>query len=107
MKKPIELNHTPGPWHVGGHVGKFESEKISYIGIGGGGAHLARAAITGLVNEAEAAANARLIAAAPELLATLQAIAEMADRRSRINMPDGLSLRTFAGLAIAKATVAE
>jgi hypothetical protein len=58
--------HTPGPWHVGGVKLKNNGH-----GIGNGRAAIARALVTGCVTYEKSYANARLIAAAPEMLQAL------------------------------------
>lgn len=45
-----------------------------FIAIGGNGSHIGYASVTGCVPLEEAQANARLIAAAPDLLAALKAM---------------------------------
>jgi len=72
-------NHTPGPWH---HGKMFETTHDgvdrAFFGIGTEVAptHIGYASVTGLVNQAEAEANARLIVAAPELLEACKALLE-------------------------------
>lgn len=92
-----EAKHTPGPWHVGdqgaGYPVRAEQPKWQ-----GGGRAICACRPANRTNEAhqEAHANARLIAAAPELLAALeQALAVHGDHYSW--GPD-------ARAAIAKAT---
>lgn len=60
-------NHTPGPWHVelGGFV-YSETKKVADVGLNGG--YFA----SKISPEPERTANARLIAAAPELLEALE-----------------------------------
>ena len=64
MKNKTETNHTPGPWHIGGHNG---GDLIMATGDDEG----VLATVYGTTQN-EYAANARLIAAAPELLAALE-----------------------------------
>lgn len=58
--------HTPGPWHTGGY-----SSRIIYAGDGFA---VADATVFHGRHEGEHEANARLIAAAPELLDVLQEV---------------------------------
>ena len=111
------MNHTPGPWTVNGNIGRK-----SELGIM---ADAAPCIIATMGNQkewpAEAEANARLIAAAPDLLAALQeareAIGVALDMAQRHNPDTGtyhsvepiplqLTVRPaffHAGQAIAKA----
>lgn len=63
--------HTPGPWHVDNYEPAFASHK-TYIYSGTPGT--SRTAVASIMRHAESEANARLIAAAPELLAALMLI---------------------------------
>ena len=69
--------HTPGPWHMG--AGNGEGSIFAYNGrirLELGGTTLYPIAQIGRGwNEVEDEANARLIAAAPEMLAALQSLA--------------------------------
>lgn len=78
-----KTQHTPGPWHTPGEVFKpmnygrprseyHNPEAYRAIGIGNGASHIGYVSVTGCVPESEAQANARLIAAAPDLLQALQ-----------------------------------
>lgn len=88
--------HTPGPWQSSGlkvFVPDEDSARdLEYpvAWVQGTSAH-----------EPEAAANARLIAAAPELLEALVKIADMTDVEADF---DGFQARQIARTAIAKAT---
>ena len=62
--------HTPGPWEVADH-GRFISIVTPNRAL------LASIRLGGFVSDCEAKANARLIAAAPQLLATLETIITM------------------------------
>lgn len=65
----MKTQHTPGPWHVG----IKQAEKIVYDSTGWA---VANATVYHGENDAEQVkANARLIAAAPELLDALQTAA--------------------------------
>ena len=61
----METKHTPGPWHV------YEAAPEGCREIRGSARKVALAVTVGLADDAKDAANARLIAAAPELLAAL------------------------------------
>jgi hypothetical protein len=68
--------HTPGPWHVGAGNGEgsiFANNGRTRLEIGGTTLYPI-AQITRGWNEAEDEANARLIAAAPEMLEALQSL---------------------------------
>lgn len=103
---PASGQHTPGPWRLAFNNAAdgwtVEAGHNDYIG------HTAAFTPRPGSNERtlsrdEAEANARLIASAPALLDALREIAEMAENRSRVNMPDGTSLALFARAAIAQA----
>lgn len=90
-----QAKFTPGPWEfIVGHASDdatvIMSERDEYIGLAG-------------LNNERAAANARLIAAAPDLLESLQAACRDAD----YGLEDGDSFPPWyetARAAIAKAT---
>ena len=68
--------HTQGPWHVGAGNGEgsiFADNGRTRLGIGGTTLY-SIAQITRGWNEAEDEANARLIAAAPEMFEALQSL---------------------------------
>ena len=71
--------HTPGPWHIGE---RHPSRVIADV--------------------AEDLANARLIAAAPELLTALEACDRLASCQSDLSLAMG-AVRTLARAALAKA----
>lgn len=90
----MSVQHTPGPWRVGGSTGLHNQTAINpAIGCAYGAGD-------------EAAANARLIASAPELLAALQAAVEMYGKPGGPwNVPGSAgSWIALARAAIAKAT---
>ena len=79
--------HTPGPWHTPGKIfspmayGNARSNhhrpaKYRAIGIGNGACHIGYASVTPAVSDIEAQANARLIAAAPQLLLCIERFLE-------------------------------
>ena len=67
--------HTPGPWIAVGYQVEIESETVADICTTN--AHLFGQ--PGLHDDARAMANARLIAAAPEMLAALEWAVDTAD----------------------------
>lgn len=83
MTTKSKAQHTPGPWYIGEQIAIncVPGDVPAYWGIGNGKAHIARAVNTGCVPGDQALANARLIAAAPDLLAALQAVKIMADAK--------------------------
>jgi len=90
----MQTKHTPGPWHIG--VRTFHAGRDVY-GPKGEPVAVADDAITATP---EAEANARLIAAATDLLAALQAIMGDPDAVDHILHLDAVA----ADAAIAKAT---
>jgi hypothetical protein len=70
-----KVAHTPGPWHLAEAVeGKFTKTNLRRIRSEQEGLeHGAVCEVYGIADGTEAAANARLIAAAPELLEALEA----------------------------------
>jgi len=87
----MNKNHTPGPW-------VYYYEKI-------GNQHIVwsdNSRIVSLSMNDDAESNARLIAAAPDLLAVLQDLQESAGYWSEYDVPIGIVDRINA--AIAKAT---
>ena len=96
----MTTQYTPGPWklsagivHAGGHA-------IASLPIGSAGT------LNGLTNTDEVAANARLIAAAPDLLAALEHVAVVASPGHRTFdqiISDMYYLASHARAAIAKA----
>lgn len=75
--------HTPGPWHTPREIFRpmhsgFRADTFEAIGVGNGASHVALVSVTGCSSIWEADANARLIAAAPELLSSLETVLKMA-----------------------------
>ena len=95
--------HTPGPWTATGNGGEDEAylvvKRDNHSDIL---SHIARMYDVWICDEhgGTAKANARLIAAAPELLAACRAIAQLADGQGRANM---LEVAGQARAAILKA----
>ena len=69
---PAPRQHTPGPWDV-------EPKGSRHFVDGADGLTVAYLDRAGVRERAEIEANARLIASAPELLAALEAAAELAE----------------------------
>ena len=88
-----QTKHTPAPWHVGG-----KDEQIIY---GEDGWAIADAKVYHGKDGHNSRANARLIAAAPELLAALESIIKAKDE-GMILLDTGKSIKA-AREAIAKA----
>ena len=90
--------HTPGPWTVAGPSGDLE--------IWSREAHKSIAFLASYPDPANEAANARLIAAAPELLEALEGLMEWreeirADLRLHTS-PDALLAKAHAAIAKAR-----
>ena len=94
------LKHSPGPWRAGSVPAELRAEV--YVK---GGRHLANVyAATKTPDQATADANARLIAAAPDLLAALQIIADSEELNGDTVVCDFDTLQSVAREAIRKAT---
>ena len=97
--------HTPGPWEpIKLNSAPLASWAVNAPGYGGRSPLVCGLEHSkgGPILHAESEANARLIAAAPDLLATLQELRESADYWSEYDVPLGIVDRSKA--AIAKAT---
>ena len=92
-----ETKHTPGPWELGEPTSQLEFGVYATDKISGIKYFLANA--EGHMRYKESLANARLIAAAPELLEALQAFVKYAD-----DVNDDSPELDRARSAIAKAT---
>lgn len=75
-----EMKHTPGPWRIGTAPPNGEQTIGTIRGM------MVAVATTGVGMEEETLANARLIAAAPELLEALKLAANALDKMG--DMPD-------------------
>jgi hypothetical protein len=95
----MNTQHTPGPWHVGVR----QAEKIVYDSTGWA---VANATVYHGENDIEQVnANARLIAAAPDLLDALQRIAAGEVMTGNFNHAETVhEYQKLARAAIAKAT---
>jgi hypothetical protein len=72
LAKPVEeASFTPGPWHVFEYCGAVEVNAEGERAI---------AELWGRGNQAQALANALLIAAAPDLLAALESVLPLLDK---------------------------
>lgn len=88
----MSARHTPGPWQaIGTCVGNAKGERRFVVGI----------TRTAYASQDEMRANARLIAAAPELLEALEAVDRMFSEPGKWNK---ISVRDCVRAAIAKAT---
>ena len=92
----MKVTHTPGPWRVG-------KKYVTDIYPNDGGMLVARV-MTGGISNNKSHANARLIAAAPELLAALQSIAETVVYAPEGGHEEVSDCVRIAKQAIAKAT---
>ena len=100
----IEMKHTPGPWELGNPTSQLEFGVYATDKISGIRYFLANA--EGHMGYKESLANARLIAAAPELLEALQSLVNQFLQRGVFTAPehpDRIAL-ALAESAIAKAT---
>ena len=89
--------HTPGPWELvcnGGPIEEFQVGNLSRA--------VCSAWVLATGDADETSANARLIAAAPDLLAVIQELSESAEYWSEYEVPLGIVDRIRA--AITKAT---
>jgi len=89
--------HTPGEWHV---TGKRDING-KHLHIGCKGSMMALASLNAVHIDTEA--NARLIAAAPDLLAELSALLAMCERQDDFNDDGDGGMFERARAAIAKA----
>lgn len=96
--------HTPGPWIAGVSM-YFDVEVFSVVSPTNTGRLLAITGDTGKDDEAESMANARLIAAAPDLLEALAMVRDADDDCRRDGLPTIPQLARYKiDAAIAKAT---
>jgi hypothetical protein len=96
-----EVNHTPGPWKVWPEVKGSHPDHLVYISIGSvNGGRIASTGVYGhrkgrrpdatpIVSEEECRANARLIAAAPDLLAAARSALLFAEHELELRRPSG------------------
>lgn len=75
----MKTKHTPGPWKRGSEI---EGDEYACVVLGGEyNGIIARAKVDVYTTDEEAEANAKLIAAAPDLLKALQGVALWGKRR--------------------------
>lgn len=103
--------HTAGPWHTGGTFYYPDEHGRKRQNIWGPTDHASGHSSGELICQSATVANARLIAAAPDLLAALEALVEFSEPDSIIDQQSDARLRleqlaalTTAREAIAKAT---
>lgn len=87
--------HTPGPWHVG-------SGKHDFIVYDAEGWAVASAAVYHQRNQGCEASNARLIASAPDLLAALEMLWDVARDVPSVKNREQLATTVRAALRAAK-----
>ena len=90
----MSAQHTPGPWHTNGYASPISGAITVYhkpYGLGD-------------VADVHDAADAILIAAAPDLLDALKAIADIKDEMVGSDWEEIELARSIARVAIAKAT---
>lgn len=93
----MTTTHTPGPWHIG----LRQAEKIIYDKTGWA---VANATVYHGKEDAEQVkANARLIAAAPDMLAALQEVVDAYQRHFAVMPIVWQTIDDIASAAIAKA----
>jgi hypothetical protein len=104
-----EIKHTPGPWTLNRHGAIVGGEFHQYTN-GAGQSQLAMAVGGNGIDESQRSANARLIAAAPELLEALVALRReaMHDAEfSDVSREQFEAILNRADAAIAKVTGAQ
>ena len=101
-----EAKHTPGPWEFGPNHSSTGLAGQLVVRPAGEFPHGEWVADVGSMYDDHREANARLIAAAPELLAALQEVTMVLDRIFGVEgrEPDAESISGRARAAIAKAT---
>lgn len=97
MKTQEQAKHTPGPWTI--RLSRPIGEWQAYVVHGPDGSAIAFCNSSVAPNHA----NARLIAAAPELLAVLHNVAGMLPVAAQLHPDDLLKLQNSIVAAIAKA----
>ena len=88
-------DHTPGPWHVCGDMIRSTVSNAAMRSV-------AKVYVSQMHGKPEAAANARLIAAAPDLLAALIAVLKVIDRADDRGCPAGALEMARAAIARAE-----
>jgi hypothetical protein len=102
--------HTPGPWRIYRITGE-DGESIGvmcineqHIDSDGDPSDICEIANLGYYGIPQCEANAKLIAAAPELLAALQAMLKDCEQSCETSLVHGGAVEDMARSAIAKAT---
>jgi len=103
------VQHTPGPWRrVHSHPDAATRRDLAYITAPGFRAPCAIATIYGCAHQPEQAANANLIAAAPELLAALRKAEDILSRVDQHSMgPPGFQTANEDALIEVRAALAK
>lgn len=96
----MKIDHTPGPWHVGGKGGT-----IVYSGDGYAVANCT--VYHGVHKSGESEANACLMAAAPDLFEALQNLVELAEVAMKEANRDGAEYNIEAELSEARQAINE
>ena len=78
---PLASKHTPGPWRLNDFYGANVDQRPIKAVVGPEGNGRLIHAVPDFMIDPESLANARLIAAAPELLEALERVAGIADSR--------------------------
>lgn len=96
----MDTKHTPGPWHV---TGKHAECEVRYVGVDTSDRHSQQIATLYGFGGEQQEANARLIAAAPELLEAIQEIELVATEDTSV-LPESPTWKAIekARLALAK-----
>ena len=104
----MSAEHTPGPWRLTLEPTELPGVNVRFcidtdyaINIAGGQSQEHLGGASGAIFEEECRANARLMAAAPNLLAVLQELEESADYWSEYDVPLGIVERIRAAIALA------
>lgn len=106
----LQLRHTPGPWHTDAVMGEDRHEICAEPTTESGNPNVIATVFCDLLDPhpaiglTEANANARLIAAAPELLAALQDMLATHTARNVCGLERLTQVHQAARAAIAKAT---
>jgi hypothetical protein len=87
--------HTPGPWSQDRYGNVIDAKGIQIIATG-------IALTTGYCSSDEPRANARLIAAAPDLLAVVKELEESSSYWSEYDVPIGIVDRIRAAISLAQ-----
>lgn len=96
------MTHTPGPWQSGGELISQEGSNLEIASVWSKQAKRPRS--PGLV---EAGANARLIAAAPELLASLELAVHYLEHPDVLAITQTMALSGLAVVDRVNATIAK